>query len=64
MIVSSFLGQRTGASFERMVPAGGVYFYQVVEGDAADLAESWLRPVSDDPQDRRDGFGLAVWGTW
>jgi hypothetical protein len=33
-------------------------------GSAARLAEGWLRPVSDDPQDRRDGFGLAAWGTW
>jgi CRISPR-associated protein Cmr3 len=48
----------------RYVPAGGVYFFEVVRGTAARLAASWLRPVSDDPQDRRDGFGLAAWGTW
>jgi len=49
---------------KRMVPAGGVYFFEVIDGTGAALAESWLRPVSDDEQDRRDGFGLALWGTW
>lgn len=48
----------------RMVPAGGVYFFEKVEGDPAALADIWLKPVSDAEQERRDGFGLAVWGTW
>lgn len=49
----------------RLVPAGGVYFFEVLEGDAAELAEKcWLRSVSDGEQHRRDGFGLAVWGVW
>ena len=48
----------------RMVPAGSVYFFKV-EGDGNILAtHGWLRPVSDSPQDRNDGFGLAIWGTW
>lgn len=49
----------------RMVPAGSVYFFEKVEGQGSALATNgWLRPVSDVPQDRNDGFGLAVWGTW
>ena len=51
----------------RMVPAGGVYFFEVDEEsdrDTTDLADAWLQPVSDSEQDRRDGFGLAIWGTW
>lgn len=48
---------------KRMVPAGGVYFFET-DGDASRLAERWLEPVSDDEQDRRDGFGLAIWGVW
>ncbi|MCS7270347.1 MAG: type III-B CRISPR module-associated protein Cmr3 [Gemmataceae bacterium] len=48
----------------RMVPAGSMYFFQVLEGNPAVLAEAWLQSVCDDPQDRRDGFGLAVWGIW
>lgn len=47
----------------RMVPAGGVYFFETVDG-TTDLEARWLEPVSDDEQDQRDGFGLAVWGTW
>lgn len=48
----------------RSVPAGAVYWFDVLEGDAAALAALWLAPVSDDPQDRRDGFGLALPGCW
>lgn len=48
----------------RTVPAGSVYFFDVVGGEPGKLAESWLQPVSDDEQERRDGFGLAAWGTW
>ena len=45
-----------------MAPAGSVYFFEVEEGDPSRLLESWLRPVSDHQQDRKDGFGLALWG--
>ncbi len=51
-------------AIRRMVPAGSVYFFQKVEGDPVQLADRWLQPVSDDEQERRDGFGLAIWGTW
>jgi CRISPR-associated protein Cmr3 len=48
-----------------MVPAGAVYFFTVEEGNPAALYEdAWLKPVSDDEQDRRDGLGLALWGIW
>lgn len=47
----------------RMVPAGSVYFFEV-EGNGQSLADGWLGSVSDSPQDRNDGFGLAVWGIW
>ena len=49
---------------KRMVPAGGVYFFEVENGSASPLTSRWLEPVSDGEQDRRDGFGLAAWGTW
>lgn len=48
----------------RLAPAGSVYFCEVVEGAAAELAGRWLQPVSDGEQDRKDGFGLALWGLW
>jgi CRISPR-associated protein Cmr3 len=48
-----------------MAPAGSVYWFRVLEGDPGVLIEqAWLRPVTDEPQDRRDGFGLALWGAW
>ena len=47
----------------RLVPAGGVYFFKTSDNPTP-LAKEWLQPVSDDLQDRKDGFGLAVWGTW
>jgi CRISPR-associated protein Cmr3 len=50
----------------RLVPAGSVYFFKAT-GSVGPLAEQWLEPVSDfadDGQSGRDGFGLALWGTW
>lgn len=47
----------------RMAPAGSVYFFETEETPAK-LPDLWLAPVSDRPQDRRDGFGLAIWGVW
>ena len=47
----------------RVVPAGAVYFFEVISGKV-DLGNLWLKPVCDDEQDSRDGFGLAVWGLW
>jgi CRISPR-associated protein Cmr3 len=50
----------------RLVPSGSVYFFEIEgDGDAATLAKSlWLKSVCDHDQDRRDGFGLAIWGIW
>ncbi len=61
----------------RLVPAGGVYFFQVLAGNPAELADRWLESVCDlsenaddeaflgsGEQNRRDGFGLALWGVW
>jgi CRISPR-associated protein Cmr3 len=47
-----------------MVPAGSVYFFEA-EGDLTHLVKStWLRSVSDDDSDKKDGYGLALWGLW
>ena len=43
-----------------LAPAGSVYFCEV-KGDARKL---WMRPISDDDQSRRDGFGLVLCGVW
>lgn len=48
----------------RMAPAGSVYWYELADGVDADawIDEHWMKCVSDDAQDRRDGFGLCVVG--
>ena len=48
----------------RAVPAGSVYFFECCDESAAELAKLWLRPVSDELRERRDGFGVALWGVW
>lgn len=49
----------------RMAPAGSVYFFEILDqGDPRQLPSRWLESVSDQPQDRTDGFGLALWGVW
>ncbi len=58
----------SGWSFERrapkptrrMAPAGSVYWVEVPDDDWA--RRVWMTNVSDHPQDRRDGFGLALVG--
>lgn len=61
-------GLRGPKPVRRMAPAGSVYFFEYVKGERATLAgDGWLAAVSDlaeDGQDRRDGFGLALWGIW
>jgi CRISPR-associated protein Cmr3 len=57
---------RLGAkAIRRLVPAGSVYFFDVMDGQGYQCIENgWLRSVCDAPQDRLDGFGLALWGIW
>lgn len=58
-------GKRGPKPVRRLVPAGSVYFFEVLSGNAEELVRRlWLKPLSDDEQDRRDGFGLALWGVW
>jgi len=51
----------------RLAPAGTVLFLSI-KGNAAERAawieQTWMRSISDEEQDRRDGFGLAALGTW
>lgn len=54
----------------RLVPAGSVYFVELLEEPDRRAIEQWVRelwlnPLPGQPeQDRRDGFGLAVVGCW
>ena len=58
----------------RLAPSGTVYFLKLEPDPAckkpleerlcAWLEDTWLRNISDNDQDNRDGFGLAAVGTW
>jgi len=56
-------GRGKPRAVRRLVPAGTVYWFEVLDG-AARALDLWLRAVSDQEQDRRDGFGLALPGIW
>ncbi|MBE3518909.1 MAG: type III-B CRISPR module-associated protein Cmr3 [Firmicutes bacterium] len=51
----------------RLVPAGTVFFLSL-HGESTSIRtwveNVWMRCVSDEDQDRRDGFGLAAAGVW
>jgi CRISPR-associated protein Cmr3 len=53
----------------RLAPAGTVLFLSLKDhtNEAAIrkwVQDTWMHCLSDDPQDNRDGFGLAILGTW
>jgi CRISPR-associated protein Cmr3 len=52
-------GQR---AIRRLVPAGAVYWFELLAGRGEDIAHLWLRPISDLPEDRDNGFGLVLPG--
>lgn len=56
-------GRNGPKALRRMVPAGSVYFFEVLKGGEG-IADLWLHSVCDCVQDGRDGFGLALWGFW
>lgn len=61
------LKEREPKPTRRLAPAGTVYFLRL-EGEKKAIRRwverIWLECVSDEEQNRRDGFGLAVLGTW
>jgi len=69
--------KKTPKPTRRLAPAGSVYFFEIVKGDTAAIEQFidavWMQPVSDNEDDpdhrysdqhRRDGFGVALLGTW
>jgi CRISPR-associated protein Cmr3 len=53
----------------RLAPAGSVFFFKFPDTLTAEalgtwVEHTWMNCVSDEEQDRLDGFGLAVLGTW
>ena len=50
-----------------LVPAGTVYYLRLQGATDAIknfICAVWFHPISDDDQAQRDGFGLALLGTW
>jgi CRISPR-associated protein Cmr3 len=61
----SSTGKPGPKAIKRLPPGGSVYFFEVESGDAEEfVSKFWLSAVSDEEQDRKDGFGLALWGPW
>ena len=58
---------RKPKSSRRLAPAGTVIFL-TLEGSEEAISKwvraMWMQCISDQPQDRTDGFGLCVLGTW
>lgn len=51
----------------RLAPAGSVFFLSLKGGKEAIkqwVKDLWMQCISDDAEDRNDGFGMAVFGSW
>lgn len=49
----------------KLVPAGAVYWYALIDEPGENLLASlWMGALADDDQDRRDGFGLVLPQPW
>jgi CRISPR-associated protein Cmr3 len=59
------LKERKARAMRKAVASGAVYWFEL-QGEAPDgfLDSLWLQPISDHPQDRLDGFGLALPAAW
>ena len=57
------LARRAPRATRKLAPAGAVYWFRILGGgDPETFRSLWL--VSDNEQDRRDGFGLALPSPW
>lgn len=52
-------GMRTA---DRLVPAGAVYWFDLISGHPSELSERWLTSISDARD--QDGYGLVLPGVW
>ncbi|PPC90175.1 MAG: hypothetical protein CTY34_08770 [Methylobacter sp.] len=56
------IGGRGMRTAQRMVPAGAVFWFEIIQGDSAALKNLWLHPITD--RRANDGYGLAIPGVW
>ena len=52
-------GMRTA---DRLVPAGAVYWFDLISGHPSELSDRWLTSLSDERD--QDGYGLVLPGVW
>lgn len=53
------LQSRCPKAMRKAVTAGSVYWFEIIDNTQNNLHKAWLKSVSDDEQDQRDGFGIA-----
>ena len=58
------LAARRPRAGRKMIPAGAVYWFELLEANESALQALWLASVCDDAQDMRDGFALALPQPW
>ncbi len=58
------LAARKPRAGRKLVPAGAVYWFEILESTVKALSSLWLRSICDDKQDCLDGFGLALPCAW
>ena len=52
-------------AMRKAVAPGAVYWFELLGDPPAGFMDHlWLHPISDNPQDRQDGFGLALPAAW
>lgn len=58
--------KRKPKAVRRLVPAGSVYWFEIIEPIPQEkwLEKLWLTSISDDEPDRNSGFGLVLPGLW
>ncbi len=58
------LAQNKPRAGRKMIAAGAVFWFEILQADDNALNSLWLTPISDQGQDRKDGFGLALPQPW
>lgn len=61
------LAKQQPKATRKLVPPGAVYWFEIVQPQTLtveQLQALWLSSLCDAPQDRRDGFGLALPAAW
>jgi CRISPR-associated protein Cmr3 len=58
------LAKNQARAGRKLLPAGAVFWFEIMQADDHALSALWLTHISDQAQDRCDGFGLALPQPW